>query len=213
MEVTGSGATGVCEHATGIACLTGYDPSNSAPGNDKCPPGPGGATNRCVFGYCASAPDVGCNPGDPANVVGCGECKRAGNCFSLNEPQPGLFAATTSCAGATCIAACRSNQTCDGARAPFTTAGMCGDGTNECGCFVAMAPATEPAGGDNPAMEAPGFNLSYSNGAFQFRKDRTLLPQIVPHASGFEVTPACGAMSFSAEAGRSASRAATSRPG
>jgi hypothetical protein len=61
-------------------------------------------------------------------------------------------------------------------------------------------------------MEAPGFNLSYSNGAFQFRKDRTLLPQIVPHASGFEVRR-CGAMSFSAEAGRSASRAATSRPG
>ena len=83
-----------------IACLTGYHPSNSAPGNNKCPPGPGGATNRCVFGYCASAPDVGCNPGDPANVVGCGECKRAGNCFSLNEPQPGLFVATTSCAGA-----------------------------------------------------------------------------------------------------------------
>ena len=156
------------------------------------PPGPGGATNRCVFGYCASAPDVGFNPGDPANVVGCGECKRAGNCFSLNEPQPGLFAATTSCAGATCIAACRSNQTCDGARAPFTTTGTCGDGTNECGCFVAMAPATEPAGGDNPAMEAPGFNLSYSNGAFQFRKDRTLLPQIVPHASGFELTPVWG---------------------
>jgi hypothetical protein len=212
VEVTGSGATGVCEHATGIACLTGYHPSNSAPGNNKCPPGPGGATNRCVFGYCASAPDVGCNPGDPANVVGCGECKRAGNCFSLNEPQPGLFVATTRCAGATCIAACRSNQTCDGARAPFTTTGTCGDGTNECGCFVAMAPATEPAGGDNPAMEAPGFNLSYSNGAFQFRKERTLLPQIVPHASGFEVRR-CGAMSFSAEAGRSASRAATSRPG
>ena len=187
--VTGFGSTGICEHNTGIACLTGYA-SGDAPGNDKCPPGPGSSTNRCVFGYCDNDTSAGCNPGDPTNPAGCGECKRAGNCFGVNPP--GLFTATTSCAGATCIAACRSVQTCDGARAPFTTNGKCGDGTNECGCFVAMAPATQPVNDQNTAYEAPGFALTYSKGAFQFQKERTLLPEIVADANGFEVFPVWG---------------------
>src|SRR5262249_15014218 len=109
------------------------------------------------------------------------------NCFSANPPQPGLFTATTTCAGATCIAACRSDQTCDGARAPFTVNGTCGDGTNLCGCFAALAPATLPSGDDNPAFEAPGFLLSYSKGSFQFEKERTLMPVVVPHPTGLEV--------------------------
>jgi hypothetical protein len=144
-----------------------------------------------VFGYCANDPSVGCNPGDPANAAGCGACKRAGNCFSLNPPLPGLFSATVDCAGQTCTAACLGNKSCDGARAPFTSTGTCGDGTSECGCFVAMAPATFPTG-DNQAMEAPGFILNYSKGNFHFRKERTLLPEVVPHPNGFEVTPVWG---------------------
>ena len=140
--VIGVGSAGICEHNTNIACNGGYDPAHPAPGLDKCPPGPGAQANRCVWGYCANDTTIGCNPDDPDNVTGCGVCKRAGNCYGADPP--GLFAANVNCGAGprSCVAACRNAQGCNGALAPFTDSGKCGEPGHECACFVAMAPSS-----------------------------------------------------------------------
>jgi hypothetical protein len=192
LETIGLGSTGVCEHNTTIACTGGYhlnDPTHTTPMNDRCPPGPGGTDNRCVWGFCENNTALGCNPDDPTNPPTCGQCQRAGNCFAsnpLNPAIPGLFVAQIPCvAGSSeiCGAACWPGQGCNTAQVFGFT---CTDST--CACYAALAPSTSPAfvAGASP-VELPGFVLTYGKGPFTFTKSRTLRAEVFPGAYGTEV--------------------------
>jgi hypothetical protein len=95
------------------------------------------------------------------------------------------------CAGKECIAACWPGQSCDGAIAPFTDTGKCGDPGFDCACYAAMAPSTASL---SSTVEGPGFELSYSNsnGSFEFTKRRTLMPEVNRTDYGMEVQPVWG---------------------
>ncbi|HXJ80285.1 MAG TPA: hypothetical protein VMS64_16590, partial [Candidatus Methylomirabilis sp.] len=192
VNVRGLGNVGICEFDTGISCNGGYhlaDPTHTSPQPDRCPPGPGNTDNRCVWGYCASKPTVGCNPDDPGNDPGCGACLRAGACAGSSPPNAGIFFATVPCPGGQdCDATCWPTNSCSNRASVF--GGLCTDAT--CACYAAMTPSVAPATIGASAVEAPGFVLTYGHGAFSFTKTRTLRPEVFVGAYGIEVHPVWG---------------------
>lgn len=193
VEVTGIGNTGVCEHNPAIACMSGYhlkDDHHTDPANFRCPPGPGGIDNRCVWGYCENDSTAGCNPDDPTNPSTCGQCLRAGNCASSNAPA-GVFTGIIPCVSGTsqqCGAACWPGQSCNVAQ---VFGAQCTD--SSCACYPAMAPSVVPKTLlGSGTVEGPGFVLSYAKGPFTFTKTRTLRAEVFPGAYGTEVHPVWG---------------------
>ncbi len=123
-----------------------------------------GAGGACVWGHCAEDPTRGCNPGDPANPTPC-TCTRAGNCYDTASPA-GFYLPTTMP-----VPACAQASDCSGAMCPF----------GACGCYVAMAPATLPAGS---IAEGPGALVQYGSGALTFGKSVGPLAVVQPAAGG-----------------------------
>jgi hypothetical protein len=121
-----------------------------------------GANGACVWGSCAENPSMGCNPDDPNNPMPC-TCTRAGNCYAMAAPS-GYYAATNP-------VSCANAAACSSASCPF----------GACGCYVAMAPATLPAGS---IAEASGLQVTYGNGALSFAKAVGPLALVQPAANG-----------------------------
>lgn len=128
-----------------------------------------GADGPCVWGHCAENPAQGCNPNDPSNPAPC-TCTRAGNCYGTASPAG--FYLPTSLTAPPCSAA----SDCSSASCPFAP----------CGCFVAMAPATLPAGNQ---AEGPGALVQYGNGSLTFSKSVGPLPVVQPSNGALIVQP------------------------
>lgn len=123
-----------------------------------------GADGACVWGHCAENPAQGCNPGDPNNPTRC-TCTRAGNCYGTASPAGFYLPSTTP------PPACTSASDCSSATCPF----------GACACYVAMAPATLPAGS---VAEGPGALVQYANGSLTFTKSVGPLALVQPAANG-----------------------------
>ena len=108
----------------------------------------------------ARKPSVGCNPDVP--TIRRPAPVRAGNCYDMAAPS-GYYAASTA-------VACANAAACSSAACPF----------GPCGCYVAMAPATLPAGS---IAEEPGVQVAYGNGSLSFTKTVGPLPLVQPAAN------------------------------
>ena len=128
-----------------------------------------GSDGACVWGYCAENTAQGCNPGDPDNPSPC-TCTRAGNCYGTASPA-GYYLPSTQPPPS-----CASASDCSAATCPF----------GACGCYVAMAPATLPAGS---VAEGPGALVQYANGTFTFTKSVGPIAVVQPSSNGFIAQP------------------------
>lgn len=123
-----------------------------------------GSDGACVWGHCAENTAQGCNPGDPNNPTPC-TCTRAGNCYATAAPAGFYLPSTTP------APACAQAIDCSAVSCPF----------GACGCYVAMAPATLPAGS---VAEGPGAAVQYGNGNLTFTKSVGPIALVQPAANG-----------------------------
>lgn len=128
-----------------------------------------GADGACVWGHCAEDATKGCNPNDPSNPTPC-TCTRSGNCYGTASPA-GFYLPTSLTAPP-----CNSASDCSSLSCPF----------GACGCFVAMAPATLPAGSK---AEGPGALVQYGNGSLTFSKSVGPIPVVQPSNGTLIVQP------------------------